>query len=124
MVQEKPGKAPRISFVDLEDFRSLRTVSWRRRLLNLVHLDRSIGRFLNRPARLRCLYEYLDTGKMAHNERRDMVRQVWELREDLETRRRMRAVAKSERQAVAAPAEKLASVAAAAPDGFVPPPAR
>jgi hypothetical protein len=124
MVQEKPGKAPRISFVDLEDFRSLRTVSWRRRLLNLVHLDRSIGRFLNRPARLRCLYEYLDTGKMAHNERRDMVRQVWELREDLETRRRMRAVAKSERQAVATPAEKLASVAAAAPDGFVPPPAR
>ena len=33
MVQERDGAPPRISFVDLEDFRRVRSVSWHRRLL-------------------------------------------------------------------------------------------
>jgi tRNA A-37 threonylcarbamoyl transferase component Bud32 len=46
-------------FVDLEDFRPARRVSWQRRMINLVHLDRSIGRFASRAHRLRFLYDYL-----------------------------------------------------------------
>jgi lipopolysaccharide kinase (Kdo/WaaP) family protein len=49
----------KIHFVDLEDFRRARTVSTRRRMLNLMHLDRTIGRFLARTQRLRFLYIYL-----------------------------------------------------------------
>src|SRR5581483_11610914 len=48
MVEAGAGAAPRIWFVDLEDFRHARTVSWHRRLTNLIHLDRSLGRFLSR----------------------------------------------------------------------------
>lgn len=46
-------------FVDLEDFRKPLCLSRRRRLLNLVHLDRSAGRFLPRSDRLRFLKHYL-----------------------------------------------------------------
>lgn len=49
----------RTYFVDLEDFVRARRVSLRRRLLNLVHLDRSVGRFVGRAGRLRFLYAYL-----------------------------------------------------------------
>jgi len=112
MVQERPGEAPRISFVDLEDFRKVRAVSPRRRMLNLVHLDRSIGRFLNRSARLRCLYEYRDASNMTRNQRREMLRQLWDLRDDLESRRRMRAASLPGQQAPA-------NLDSAAPDGFV-----
>src|SRR6185437_14040726 len=45
-------------FVDLEDFRRVRRVSKRLRMRNLVHLDRSIGRFASRAKRLRFLYDY------------------------------------------------------------------
>src|SRR5271156_2535057 len=90
MVQECDGAPPRISFVDLEDFRRVRSVSWRRRLVNLVHLDRSIGRFLNRPARLRCLYDYLGSNTRERAERRRIVQQFWQLRDSLENRRRAR----------------------------------
>jgi tRNA A-37 threonylcarbamoyl transferase component Bud32 len=48
-----------VYFVDLEDFRRVRSVSQRRRMLNLIHLDRSIGRFVSRSQRLRFLYNYL-----------------------------------------------------------------
>jgi tRNA A-37 threonylcarbamoyl transferase component Bud32 len=48
-----------VYFVDLEDFRRTRHVSARRRMLNLVHLDRSIGRFVSRSQRLRFFYNYL-----------------------------------------------------------------
>jgi len=48
-----------VHFVDLEDFRRVRRVSSRRRMLNLVHLDRSIGRFVSRSQRLRFFYNYL-----------------------------------------------------------------
>jgi hypothetical protein len=90
MVQECDGAPPRISFVDLEDFRQARSVSWHRRLLNLVHLDRSIGRFLNRPARLRCLYDYLGASTRKRADRRRIVQQFWQLRDGLESRHRAR----------------------------------
>ena len=48
-----------VYFIDLEDFRRAANVSWKRRITNLVHLDRSIGRFLCRAARLDFLYSYL-----------------------------------------------------------------
>lgn len=58
MVAERDG-AMRFYFLDLEDFRRAETVSRRRRMLNLVHLDRSIGRFVSRAGRLDFLYAYL-----------------------------------------------------------------
>ena len=122
MVQERGGKAPRISFVDLEDFRRARAVSPHRRLLNLVHLDRSIGRFLNRPARLRCLYEYLGASAKTRDGRRRTVLQLLELRDDLDNRRRVRSASRVERGAETASAAALASVAPGAPDGFAPSP--
>lgn len=121
MVQERDGAPPRISFVDLEDFRRAHSVSWHKRLLNLVHLDRSIGRFLNRPARLRGLYDYLGAGTLERGERRRLVAQFWQLRDGLESRRR----ARGPRLAPAAsPSASLAHGAAGpgAADGFAPPP--
>ena len=59
MVEDDDSGGFRIYFIDLEDFRQAATVSWKRRVLNLVHLDRSIGRFLCRAARLDFLYAYL-----------------------------------------------------------------
>jgi hypothetical protein len=60
-------------------------------LLNLVHLDRSIGRFLNRPARLRCLYDYLGASSFGRDDRRRIVQRLWQLRDGLESRHRARA---------------------------------
>src|ERR1700684_4382061 len=59
MVEENHGGGFNVYFIDLEDFRRAPKVSWDRRILNLVHLDRSIGRFLCRAARLDFLYSYL-----------------------------------------------------------------
>jgi Lipopolysaccharide kinase (Kdo/WaaP) family len=120
MVQERDGAPPRLSFVDLEDFRRVRSVSWHRRLLNLVHLDRSIGRFLNRPARLRCLYDYLRASALDRDERRRAVAQFWQLRDGLESRHRARVLRLSP---IAAPSVSLVHGAGpAAADGFAPPP--
>ena len=58
---DQGGGEPRIYFVDLDGFRLLRRVPRHRRERNLVQLDRSIGRFLRRSARLRFLYDYLGT---------------------------------------------------------------
>ncbi|MGO9056685.1 MAG: lipopolysaccharide kinase InaA family protein [Candidatus Binataceae bacterium] len=52
----------RIHFVDLDGFRRLARVSWQRRRRNLVQLDRSVGRFMSRPERLRFLHHYLGVG--------------------------------------------------------------
>ncbi len=52
----------RIHFVDLDGFRRLARVSWKRRRRNLVQLDRSVGRFMSRCERLRFLYTYLGPG--------------------------------------------------------------
>ncbi len=57
MVEERIA-ALRFYFLDLEDFRRASTLSLRRRMLNLVHLDRSIGRFVSRAGRLDFLYAY------------------------------------------------------------------
>jgi tRNA A-37 threonylcarbamoyl transferase component Bud32 len=59
MLSGGDGAEWKIHFVDLEDYRNARRVSQRRRMLNLVHLDRTIGRFLPRTQRLRFLYNYL-----------------------------------------------------------------
>lgn len=58
MLAGEPDKL-QIYFVDLDGFRRLRRVSWRRRRRNLVQLDRSVGRFLSRPERLHFLRAYL-----------------------------------------------------------------
>jgi hypothetical protein len=68
-----------IYFVDLEDFRRAHRVSLRRRILNLVHLDRSIGRFVSRSQRLRFFYNYLG-GKPDHQEARRQIAQLLEVR--------------------------------------------
>ncbi len=127
MIEERTGAPARISFVDLEDFRRARSVSWQRRMRNLVHLDRSIGRFLNRSARLRCLYDYLGDDACDRGRRRQTVQQFWRLRDDLESRRRGRV---RRIIASASPAEPLPPSAAATvfahgtgtgvADGFVP----
>jgi len=58
MLEEQEGRL-RIYFVDLDGFRRLKRVSWKHRRRNLVQLDRSVGRFMSRPERLRFLYTYL-----------------------------------------------------------------
>lgn len=122
MVQERDGAPPRISFVDLEDFRHVRSVSWHRRLLNLVHLDRSIGRFLNRSARLRCLYDYLGASTQGREERRRFVGQFWQLRDELENRSRARATRLAPVAAAASAGLAHRAAETAAADGFAPPP--
>ncbi|HTW89824.1 MAG TPA: lipopolysaccharide kinase InaA family protein [Candidatus Binataceae bacterium] len=59
LMLEADGAGFRVYFIDLEDFAHPRRVALRRRLLNLVHLDRSVGRFVGRAGRLRFLYAYL-----------------------------------------------------------------
>jgi hypothetical protein len=84
MVEVRDG-ALRFYFLDLEDFRRVSTVSPRRRMLNLVHLDRSIGRFVSRAGRLDFLYAYLG-GKPAREARRKAVADFIELRRSVERR--------------------------------------
>jgi Lipopolysaccharide kinase (Kdo/WaaP) family len=79
-----------VYFIDLEDIRRAAVVSWRRRMLNLVHLDRSIGRFLCRAARLAFLYDYLGS-KPDRSEARRIVRELLELRDEVERRHARRA---------------------------------
>ena len=69
----------KIHFVDLEDFRHGRAVSTRRRMLNLVHLDRTIGRFLPRTQRLRFLYDYLSE-RPKHDDARGWLTRYFALR--------------------------------------------
>jgi tRNA A-37 threonylcarbamoyl transferase component Bud32 len=79
----------KIHFVDLEDFRHVHRVSERCRLLNLVHLDRTIGRFLPRTQRLRFLYDYLGA-RPARDEARRMLDRYFALRRRAERRARSR----------------------------------
>src|SRR5229473_857423 len=76
-----------IYFIDLEDFRQDATVSWERRILNLVHLDRSIGRFLCRAARLDFLYAYLGR-RPEPGEARRIVAEILAMRERIARRKR------------------------------------
>ncbi len=58
MLDQADG-AIRIHFVDLDGFRRLARVSWKRRRRNLVQLDRSVGPFMTRSERLHFLRVYL-----------------------------------------------------------------
>jgi hypothetical protein len=83
MVEESDG-AMRFYFLDLEDFRhTSMSVSLRRRMLNLVHLDRSIGRFVSRAGRLDFLYAYLGRQVDRHTRKR-AVADYLELRRTVE----------------------------------------
>jgi hypothetical protein len=75
MVEDDQSGGFKVYFIDLEDFRQSATVSWERRILNLVHLDRSIGRFLCRAARLDFLYAYLGK-RPARTEARKIVADI------------------------------------------------
>ena len=55
-------------------------------MLNLVHLDRSIGRFVCRSQRLRFFYNYLG-GRPAHDEARRHVGELFEIRRRIERRK-------------------------------------
>jgi hypothetical protein len=90
MVADDEGQGFRVWFLDLEDFRRLRRVGWPQRARNLIHLDRSIGRFLCRAARLAFLYAYLG-GKPERAEARKIVHQLLVLREQMERRHSRRA---------------------------------
>ncbi len=62
LMLDRADGALRIHFVDLDGFRQLGRVSWKRRRRNLVQLDRSVGRFMSRCERLRFLHTYLGPG--------------------------------------------------------------
>jgi len=79
LMLESHGDQLTVYFIDLEDFRQARRVSTRRRLLNLVQLDRSVGRFIPRTRRLRFLYCYLGY-KPSKEHARQLVRRLLELR--------------------------------------------
>ncbi|HYB91603.1 MAG TPA: lipopolysaccharide kinase InaA family protein [Candidatus Binataceae bacterium] len=89
MVRDDGAGGYQVYFVDLEDFRRARTVSWRRRMLNLVHLDRSIGRFLCRAARLDFLYAYLGA-RPGRAEARRRVAEILSLKAKVARRARRR----------------------------------
>ncbi len=86
LMVEAPGGALRIYFADMEDFRRFPLIPVRLRLNNLLQLDRSIGRFVSRPHRLRFLYSYLgaDAGRA---EVRVMIRRLERLRLRVERRK-------------------------------------
>ncbi len=95
MVEEDyDGGGFKVYFIDLEDFRQATTISWDRRILNLVHLDRSIGRFLCRAARLDFLYAYLG-GRPARAEARKIVAEVMASRTAIDQRKDSGALARN-----------------------------
>jgi hypothetical protein len=89
MVESLDG-AMRFYFLDLEDFRRVSSVSHRRRMLNLVHLDRSIGRFIPRAGRLDFLYAYLGRN-LDRDSRRKVVAEYLQLRRTVERAHHRRA---------------------------------
>ncbi|MGH7865099.1 MAG: lipopolysaccharide kinase InaA family protein [Candidatus Binataceae bacterium] len=88
LLEEQPGGL-RIYFVDLEDFRRADPVPWRIRLTNLVHLDRSVGRFVCRAGRLAFLYSYLGRTP-ARAQKRKIVAELMTIRAEIERRWRRR----------------------------------
>ena len=92
MVEDDSAGGFNVYFIDLEDFRRAATVSWNRRVLNLVHLDRSIGRFLCRAARLDFLYSYLGH-RPDHAAARKMIAEIKAARESIDRSKRRDAAA-------------------------------
>jgi tRNA A-37 threonylcarbamoyl transferase component Bud32 len=99
LVEDKGAGGFDVYFIDLEDFRRAATVSWNRKMMNLVHLDRSIGRFLCRAARLDFLYSYLGQRPDRVAARR-MIAEIKAARESIDRRKRRGAPA---REQLAAP---------------------
>jgi Lipopolysaccharide kinase (Kdo/WaaP) family len=89
MVADDGAGGFEVKFLDLEDFRQSGKIPERQRLINLVHLDRSIGRFMSRASRLDFLYSYLG-GRPQRREARRIVNEIFALRGQIETRRRRR----------------------------------
>ena len=89
MVADAEGGKFRVWFLDLEDFRRMRRVGWPHRMRNLIHLDRSIGRFLCRAARLAFLYAYLGARPERADARR-IVNELLAMRTHMERSRRRR----------------------------------
>jgi len=89
LMLETQDSSLKIYFTDLEDFRRLPLVPQRLRLLNLIHLDRSIGRFISRTHRLRFFYNYLGE-KPRHAEARALVAHLYGLHQRIERRKRRR----------------------------------
>jgi len=87
MVEQNDSGGFNVYFIDLEDFRRVANVSWDRRILNLVHLDRSIGRFLCRAARLDFLYSYLGY-RPDRASARKMIAEVTAARDAIDRRKR------------------------------------
>lgn len=90
MVEER-GDAIIVYLVDFEDFRRVKYVSERRRMLNLVHLDRSIGRFASRAKRLRFFYNYWNT-ELLRDEARRLMKHYLAVYRHVERRARVCAV--------------------------------
>jgi len=98
---EDSGAGPVFYFLDLEDFRRAIRVSERRRFLNLVHLDRSIGRHVWRSTRLDFLYKY--AGRPASRaERRELVRRYMRVRTSVESSHARRRIARAAGKAIEA----------------------
>jgi len=89
LMLETQGSGLKIYFTDLEDFRQLRVVPRRLRMLNQIHLDRSIGRFVSRAHRLRFLYNYLGN-KPRRTEARALVALLQRIAQGIERRQRRR----------------------------------
>ena len=100
MVEDDGAGGFKVYLIDLEDFRHAATVSWERRVMNLVHLDRSIGRFLCRAARLDFLYAYLGK-RPARAEARKIVAEILASRATID-RRKTSGMASREHAAVSA----------------------
>ena len=88
MVEDNEAGGFKVYFIDLEDFRHVANVSWDRRIRNLVHLDRSIGRFLCRAARLDFLYSYLGH-RPDRASARKMISEIKSARDAIDRRKRM-----------------------------------
>jgi tRNA A-37 threonylcarbamoyl transferase component Bud32 len=88
MIEDRGGELM-LYFLDFEDFRRVSQVSLETRLLNLVHLDRSVGRFVSRSLRLRFFYDYLGR-RLARDEARELMRQYAAVRARVERRARRR----------------------------------
>ncbi len=71
MIENRGEEFP-LYFVDFEDFRRTDSVSLQQRMINLVHLDRSIGRFAPRQHRLRFFYNYFGH-ELPRDERRRLL---------------------------------------------------
>jgi len=87
LMLEAQGGELGVFFIDLQDYRHRARVSRRLRLLNLVHLDRSVGRFVSRTHRLRFFYNYLGD-KPDHSEMRALLNELRLITQRIERRQR------------------------------------